>query len=69
MTIWDYLMDRYRKSGGWQFIIAGDVFDVFGLEEGKIGLNMLIKEGKIKKRQGFNVALVEIIKPDGEGQN
>ncbi len=53
-----YILLRYSKTR-WPFLPVIEIINRFG-EKGRASLNRLYREGKIRKRPGFNGPLIEI---------
>ena len=54
-----YISDKYLQTK-WPFIYALEIINKFG-EEGRMWLNEMASDGKIRKREGINGNLIEII--------
>lgn len=60
MTVLSYLQNEYSASK-WPFFSLVEILNKFG-ESGRKELNQLAKEGKVRKREGMNVKLIELLK-------
>lgn len=55
----NYLKEKYNKTK-WPFFSLPEILQLFG-EQGRAELNQLRKQGKVKRRQGANNPLIELL--------
>lgn len=66
MTVLDYIHGKYIDSG-WPFVSFQEIANKFGNETTKNELNKMFLDGIVRKRDGCNGKLVQlIVAKDGE---